>query len=170
MPSMYEISVPVFLRYLDALTDVLRKGQGLCAERNIQESVLLQARLAPDMFPLVRQVQIACDMAKGGGARLAGVEVPSYPDDEQDFTQLFARIEKTKSFLQGLDPAAFEGAETRRVQLKVAGNPTEFVGQPYLLLFVLPNFYFHLTATYAILRHNCVQLGKRDYMGGLPTA
>jgi hypothetical protein len=131
--------------------------------------VLLQSRLACDMFPLVRQVQIACDMAKGGGARLAGVEVPSYPDDEQDFAQLFARIEKTKSFLSSLDKHAFDGSETRKVTIKIGGNPMEFVGQPYLLLFVLPNFYFHLTAAYAILRHNGVPLEKRDFMGGLPT-
>jgi hypothetical protein len=167
---MYESSVPVFLRYLDALASVLKKGQALCAERKIAESVLLQSRLAVDMFPLVRQVQIACDMAKGGAARLAGVEVPSYPDEEQDFAQLYARIDKTKAFLQSLDPAAFGGCEQRTVELKLAGTPTQFVGQPYLLLFVLPNFYFHLTTAYAILRHNGVALGKRDFMGGLPTA
>lgn len=169
MPSMYENSVPVFIRLLDALAGVLKKGQQFAAERKVAESVLLQSRLACDMFPLTRQVQIACDMAKGGGARLAGVPVPSWPDDEVDFAQLFARIEKTKQFLSSLDKAAFEGSESRTVSLKIAGNEMEFVGQPYLLLFVLPNFYFHLTATYAILRHNGVPLEKRDFIGGLPS-
>ncbi|MDB5364314.1 MAG: hypothetical protein JWM77_241 [Rhodospirillales bacterium] len=169
MPSMYESSVPVFARLLDALTGVLKKGQQSCTDRKIPESVMLQSRLAPDMFPLVRQVQIACDMVKGGAARLAGVEIPSYPDDEQDFAHLYARIEKTKTFMNSLDKASFEGSDARKVTLKIAGNPMEFVGQPYLLLFVLPNFYFHLTAAYAILRHNGVALEKRDFMGGLPT-
>jgi uncharacterized protein len=169
MPSMYESSVPVFIRLLDALTGVLKKGQQSCTDRKIAESVMLQSRLAPDMFPLSRQVQIACDMAKGGGARLAGVEIPSYPDDEVDFAQLYARIEKTKSFLSALDKARFEGSDKRNVTLKIGGNEMQFLGQPYLLLFVLPNFYFHLTAAYAILRHNGVALEKRDFMGGLPT-
>jgi hypothetical protein len=169
MPSMYECSVPVFVHSLDALTGVLKKGQQSCTDRKIPESVMLQSRLAPDMFPLVRQVQIACDMVKGGGARLAGIEVPSYPDDEQDFAQLHARIEKTKTFLLSLDKASFEGSESRKVTLKIAGNPMDFAGQPYLLIFVLPNFYFHLTAAYAILRHNGVALEKRDFIGGLPS-
>ncbi|GIL39706.1 hypothetical protein TMPK1_19430 [Rhodospirillales bacterium TMPK1] len=165
---MYESSVPVFIRLLDALGGVLKKGQQSCTDRKIPESVMLQSRLAPDMFPLSRQVQIACDMVKGGGARLAGVAVPSYPDDEVDFAQLLARIEKTKSFLRELDKASFEGSDKRTVTLKIAGNEMQFVGQPYLLLFVLPNFYFHLTAAYAILRHNGVALEKRDFIGGLP--
>ncbi len=169
MPSMYESSVPVFVRLLDALTGLLKKGQQSCTDRKIAESVMLQSRLAPDMFPLSRQVQVACDMAVRGAARLAAIEVPSFPDDELDFAQLVARVEKVKSFLSSIDKGAFEGSDTRKVTMKLRDSEMEFVGQPYLLLFVMPNFYFHLSTAYAILRHNGVVLEKRDFMGGLPT-
>ncbi|MGR2664314.1 DUF1993 domain-containing protein [Chromobacterium haemolyticum] len=165
--SMYQASVPVLIRGLNNLSAILDKAAADAAARNIAPDVLLNARLAPDMFALTRQVQIASDSAKGCAARLAGVEVPSYADDEASFADLQQRIAKTVAFLQGFNAAQIDGSETREVVLKVRGDEIRFSGQNYLLGFVLPNFYFHLTAAYAILRHNGVALGKMDYLGGV---
>ncbi|MDH0344179.1 DUF1993 domain-containing protein [Chromobacterium haemolyticum] len=165
--SMYQASVPALIRGLNNLSAILDKAAADAAARNIAPDVLLNARLAPDMFALTRQVQIASDSAKGCAARLAGVEVPSYADDEASFADLQQRIAKTVAFLQGFNAAQIDGSEAREVVLKVRGDEIRFSGQNYLLGFVLPNFYFHITAAYAILRHNGVALGKMDYLGGV---
>jgi uncharacterized protein len=164
--SMYDASVPVFRQMLDSLSAILDKAEAHAAARKIEPAVFLQARLFPDMFPLTRQVQIAADFAKGGCARLAGVEVPRYEDTEQSFAELRQRIAKTLTFIDGLPRDAIEHSEERDITLTVAGNPMEFKGQPYLLHWALTNFYFHATTAYAILRHNGVELGKRDFLGG----
>lgn len=164
--SMYEASVPVFRQMLGALAGVLGKGEAFASQRQVKPEALLQARLFPDMFPLVQQVQIACDFAKGVSARLAGVEVPSYPDEEGSFEDLHARISRTLAFIDGLDPLLFEDSQDREIVLR-PGTPKErrYDGQAYLLHYGLPQFYFHLTTAYALLRHNGVEVGKRDYMG-----
>jgi len=163
--DMYQASVPVLIRYLKNMTNVLDKGAAFCAAKKVEPAVLTGYRLAPDMLPLTRQIQIMSDGAKGCGARLAGIEVPSFPDTEVTFDDLKARIAKTIAFLEGLKPAQFEGAETRDISLKAGPSEFKFVGSAYLTDFVLPNFYFHATTTYAILRHAGVELGKRDYLG-----
>jgi uncharacterized protein len=164
--SMYAASVPVFRQMLNSLNDVLAKAEEHATERKIEPDALLQARLFPDMFALVRQVQIAADFAKGVSARLAGVEVPPYEDNERSFAELRARIGKTLAFLDSLTPAQIDGSEAREIVLR-PGTPKEqkLAGQSYLLHYGLPQFFFHVTATYAILRHNGVALGKRDFMG-----
>src|SRR5262249_12242988 len=131
-------------------------------------ALLLSSRLAPDMFPLSRQVQIACDFAKGSLARLAGVEVPNFKDEEKNLADLRARIGKTLDYVRSFKPSQIDGCEERDVTITLAGKPVTFKGQPYLIHFVLPNFYFHATVAYAILRHNGVELGKRDFMGSVP--
>jgi hypothetical protein len=163
--SMYQASVPAFLQMLDGLAGVLTKAEAYAAERKIDQAVLLDYRLAPDMFPLFRQIRIAADFAKGCPARLAGVEIPSYPDDETSFAELRARIDRTVAFVRGFRPEAIDGSEEREIRITVGGQPMTFKGQEYLVNFVLPNFYFHTTAAYAILRHCGVPIGKRDYMG-----
>jgi hypothetical protein len=164
--SMHSASVPVFRQMLSALSDLLQKGEAHALARGFDPAVLMQARLYPDMFALTRQVQIACDFAKGISARLAAVEPPSHPDTEQTFAELQARIASTRSFIDSLSPAAFEGAETREIVLR-PGTPKEkrMDGHTYLLGYGLPQFFFHLTTAYALLRHNGVEVGKRDYMG-----
>ncbi|MHA6494388.1 DUF1993 domain-containing protein [Pseudomonas borbori] len=163
--SMYQASIPVFLRQLDNLSSILGIAAADAEARKIDPSVFLNARLAPDMFPFSRQVQIACDSAKSGGALLAEVETPSHADDETSFAELQARIEKTKVFLQGLSAAQIDGSEERTVTLRRRDKETHFQGQAFLLDHVMPNFYFHLTTAYAILRHNGVAVGKRDFLG-----
>lgn len=163
--SMYRASVPVLARALRNLAAVLRKGEAHAAARNIDPAVLLGYRLAPDMFPLTRQVQIASDTAKGCIARLAGVDVPSYPDDETTFAQLLARIDRTIAFIEGFEPAQVDGSEQKPVTLKMRTGELNFQGLTYLFEFVLPNVYFHSTTTYAILRHCGVELGKKDFLG-----
>jgi hypothetical protein len=163
--SMYEASVPVFRQMLDALSAVLDKAEAYAGARKIDPNALLQARLYPDMFPLTRQVQIACDFAKGASARLAGVEVPRYDDNEQSFADLKQRIAKTAAFIDTLPRAAIDGSEERDITLTVAGNSMHFKGQQYLLRYALPNFYFHATTAYGILRHNGLEVGKRDFIG-----
>ncbi|MGO4221901.1 DUF1993 family protein [Lysobacter sp. TAF61] len=164
--SMYDASVPVFRQMLGAMAGLLEKAEAYAVEKKIEPSVLLQARLFPDMFPLVRQVQVACDFAKSVPARLADVEVPSYDDTEQDFAELHARIARTLAFIDGLDPLLFEGSEGREIVLR-PGTPKErrFTGSAYLLHYGLPQFYFHVTTAYALLRHNGVAVGKLDFMG-----
>ncbi|SDG93329.1 hypothetical protein SAMN05216603_104306 [Pseudomonas benzenivorans] len=163
--SMYQASVPVFIRQLGNLSTILGIAAAHAEARKIEQGVFLNARLAPDMFPLSRQVQIACDGAKGGTALLAGIEAPSHADEETSFAELQERIAKTQAFLQGVGAAQIDGSEERRVTLRRRDKETHFQGQAFLLDHVLPNFYFHLTTAYAILRHNGVEIGKRDFLG-----
>lgn len=167
-PAMYEASVPVFVQMLNAIGGLLDKAEKHCTEKKIDPNILVNGRLFPDMFHMARQVQLATDFAKGASARLAGVDVPPYEDHEKTFGELRARLKKTIEFLKSLKPEQFKGAETRDVAIKIGGKPVTFKGQPYLFHFALPNFYFHATATYAILRNNGVEIGKRDYMGQVP--
>jgi hypothetical protein len=163
--SMYDASVPVFRQMLGSLSAILDKAEAHASARKIEPAALLQARLYPDMFPLTRQVQIAADFAKGACARLAGAEVPRYDDSEQGFAELRQRIAKTLAFIDGLPRAAIAASEERDIVLTVAGNPRQFKGQPYLVHYALPQFFFHATTVYAILRHNGVEIGKRDFIG-----
>ena len=165
--SMYQASIPVFISQLSNLSGVLKKAEEYAMSRKIEPEVFINARLAPDMFPLSRQVQIATDGVKGCAARLAGVEVPSYPDTEKTFPDLQARIAKTIEFLKTFNAQQIDGSEERKVTLKLRGEDTTFPGQVYLLNFVLPNLYFHTTTTYAILRHNGIDLGKKDFLANL---
>nr|WP_314902008.1 DUF1993 domain-containing protein [uncultured Deefgea sp.] len=164
--SMYSASVPVFKQMLLALADVLAKAEAHAKANGIDAETLLQARLAPDMFPLVRQVQIACDFAKSIPARLAGVEVPTYEDSEQNFAELQTRISNTLAVVESFSAAQIDGSEDLEVVLR-AGTPKEkkLNGQTYLLSYGLPQFFFHITTSYALLRHNGVEIGKHDYMG-----
>lgn len=164
--SMYQASVPTFIRFLGNLSAILKKGEAHATAKKIDPSVFINARLAPDMFPLSRQVQIATDIAKGCAARLGGIAVPTFPDTEATFAELQERIAKTVSFLKTVTPAQVDGSETREIVLKVGGRDLNFKGQDYLLSFASPNVYFHITAAYAILRHNGVELGKGDFLGG----
>jgi hypothetical protein len=165
--SMYQASIPVFIRNLNNLSAILTKAEANALARKIDPDVFVNARLAPDMFALARQIQIATDAVKGGTARLAGVEVPSFPDTEKTFPELQARIAKIIDFLKTFKAQQIDGSEERKITLKVGGQEMTFSGQVYLLNFVLPNLFFHITTTYAILRHNGVDLGKKDYLGGL---
>lgn len=163
--SMYSASIPVLLRMLGNLSAILHKAEAYAAERKIEPSVLLNARLAPDMLPLVSQVQIASDNAKGCAARLAGLDIPSYADTESSFAELQARIAKTQAFLGSVTAAQVDGSEGKSITLNFPGMELKFSGQDYLLNFVLPNFYFHVTTAYAILRHNGLDIGKMDFLG-----
>jgi len=163
--TMYQASIPVFEKQLSNLSAILKKAEEHALAKKIEPEVFIDARLAPDMFPLSRQVQIATDGVKGCAARLAGVEVPSYPDTEKTFPELQARILKTVDFIKNFTPKQIDGSEERKVTLKLRGQDTTFLGQPYLLNFVLPNLYFHMTTAYAILRHNGVDIGKKDFLG-----
>jgi hypothetical protein len=164
--SLYTASVPVFKQMLTSVSVILTKAEEHAAARNIEPSALLQYRLFPDMFPLTRQVQIAADFARGVCARLAGVDVPKYEDDEHGFADLQALIAKTLAFIEGFTPAQIDGKEEIEIVTR-PGTPKEkrFTGQSYLLGYGLPQFFFHVSVTYAILRHNGVEVGKRDYMG-----
>ena len=164
--TVYQASIPVFLHSLGQLSKILDKAANHAETLKFDPSILLSARLAPDMYPLSRQIQVASDTAKGAGARLAGVEVPSFPDNETSFAELQERIAKTAAFLRGLDPTAFEGAAEREVILKFPNGEMKFAGAEYLSYFALPNFYFHAVTAYDILRHNGVAIGKMDFMGG----
>jgi len=166
--SMYQASAPVFTQFLTSLSAILTKASASAAARKIDPSVFIAGRLAPDMFALARQVQIATDHAKGAMARLSGTEVPSYPDTEATFDELQARIAKTLAFVKSFKPAQIDGSEDKEIVLTIGGKTYPFTGQTYLLNFALPNFYFHTTTAYAILRHNGVDIGKRDFMGALP--
>ena len=164
--SMYQASVPVFVRLLGNVRAILEKAAAYAEARKFEPSVLVQSRLAPDMFPLSRQVQIASDMAKGCVARLAGVEPPKFEDTETTIPQLLARIDRTVAFLKTFKPAQIDGTEDKALTIPLRTGPREFKGQPYLLFFVMPNFYFHCTMTYALLRHNGLEIGKPDFIGG----
>jgi hypothetical protein len=163
--TMYDASVPVFRQMLGSLSAILDKAEAHATARKIEPVALLQARLYPDMFPLTRQVQIAADFAKGTCARLAGVELPRYEDTEQSFAELKQRIAKTLAFIDNLPVDAIAGSEQRDISFTVGGNTREFKGQPYLLHYAMPQFVFHATTVYAILRHNGVEIGKRDFVG-----
>ncbi len=163
--SMYEASIPVFIRSLNNLSAILDKAVASAEARKIDPSVFIQGRLAPDMHPLPRQIQIATDGAKGCAARLAEIEVPSFPDTETTFPELKERIAKTVAFLEAIKPEQLEGSEDRTIVLKFPGNELSFTGRAFLLGFALPNLFFHVTAAYAILRHNGVDVGKMDYLG-----
>jgi hypothetical protein len=162
---MYQASVPVFLRGLENLAAILAKGAAHAEAKKIDPAVFINARLAPDMLPLARQVHIASDAAKGCVARLAGVEVPSFPDTETTFPELQARIAKTVDFVKGFSAAQIDGSEERACTLKTRNGEINLPGQDYLLKLSLPNFFFHVTTAYDILRHNGVELGKMDYLG-----
>jgi hypothetical protein len=164
--SMYTASVPVFRQVLGSLAAILEKAESHADLKKLEPQALLQARLFPDMFPLLRQVQVAADFAKGTVARLGGVEVPRYEDVEDDFAGLQARIAKTLAFIDSVPREAIEDGADREVTVGTGANQREFKsGQPYLLHYALPNFYFHATTAYAILRHNGVELGKKDFIG-----
>jgi hypothetical protein len=163
--SMYQASVPVFRHTLEAMSGFLKKAAAHATLRKIEPSVLLAMRLYPDMFPLVRQVQLTADFAKGTSARLAGVEAPKFADEETSFEELEQRIAKTAAFVRGLKPAQIDGSENREITIPIGGQPQRFKGQPYLLHFGLPNFFFHASTAYGILRHAGVELGKRDFIG-----
>ena len=165
--SMYQASVPVFLQGLRNLSGILDKAAAQAAERKIDPSVLLNDRLAPDMFPLTRQVQIASDHAKGATARLAGAEVPRFEDVEKTFEELQQRLSRVSAFVAEFDAARIDGSEEREISLPIGGQSRTFKGQAYLLHFALPNFYFHTTTAYAILRHNGIAIGKRDFIGSV---
>ena len=164
--SIYSASVPVFKQMLGGLQDVLRKAEAHATEKKINPDAYLQARLFPDMFPLLRQVQVACDFAKSVSARIAGVEVPGFEDKEESFADLQARIARTLAFIDSLSAAQIDGSEARQIVTQ-AGTPKEkiFSGQSYLLNYGLPHFFFHTTTAYAILRHSGVDIGKKDYIG-----
>ena len=163
--SMFQASVPVFIRMLRNLRAILEKGAAHAEAMKFEPAVLVNGRLAPDMLPLSRQVQIAADSAKGCGARLAGVEPPKYEDTEKSFPELLARVDKTMAFLKTLTPAQVDGSEERDITLQMRAGPLHFKGLQYLVHFALPNFYFHVTTAYNILRHNGVEIGKQDYIG-----
>jgi hypothetical protein len=163
--SMYQASVPMFIRMLNNLAAVLDKGAAHAEAKKIDPSVLISARLYPDMLPLARQIQIAGDTAKGAAARLAGLEAPKYEDTEASFSDLKGRIQKTIAYLNTFKPEQIDGSEERSVTLQQRGQPVTFQGMPYLLNQAVPNFYFHVTTAYDILRHGGVEIGKADFLG-----
>jgi len=163
--SMYQASVPVFLQLLNGLSKNLEKAASHAAAKKIDPAAFLGARLFPDMFTLVKQVQLSTDFAKGAGARLAGMEVPKYSDSEASFEELQERIAKTVAFLKSLTPAQIDGSEDREINLMQGGKPVALKGQQYLLATAMPNFYFHVTTAFGLLRHNGIEIGKRDFMG-----
>jgi hypothetical protein len=163
--SMYQASAPRFANSLKNLSAILDKAQAYAEAKKIDPAVLLASRLYPDMFPLVRQIQIASDSAKGPVARLAGVEVPKYEDTEETIADLKARLAKTIDFVASFKPAQIDGAEDKDIHLKLGTREVDWKGMQYLLGFALPNFYFHVVTAYDILRHNGVEIGKRDYIG-----
>jgi hypothetical protein len=165
--SMYDFSIPVIMRGLNNLSAILDKAAAHAAARKFDSVVLAQARLFPDMHPLVRQVQMACDTAKGAAARLAGIEVPKHEDTETTIAELKARIAKTVDFLQSVTAAQLKDAENRAIEIKFPNGSWKFTGIAYLNDFVLPNFYFHVSVAYALLRKNGVEIGKGDFLGAI---
>ena len=162
---MYQASAPRFVNILKNLSALLDKAQAHADAKKIEPAALTAFRLYPDMFPLTRQVQIACDTAKGAVARLAGVEIPRHEDTEQSFAELKARIAKTIAFIESVKPAQLDGSDEKEIVLKLRGQDVKFSGLQYLLASAHPNFYFHVTTAYGILRHNGVEIGKRDFLG-----
>ena len=165
--SMYTASVPIFVRMLGSLSHCLDKAAASAEARKFDPKVLVESRLAPDMLPLRSQVQIACDGAKFGVARLAGIEAPKFEDTETTLPELKARIARTLEFVQGVPAAKLEGSEARTIAVpRRNSEPLQLSGEDYLRQIALPNFFFHVTTAYALLRHNGVDLGKADYLGG----
>ncbi|RDS80223.1 DUF1993 domain-containing protein [Dyella monticola] len=163
--SMYQASAPVFVRALTNLLHVLKLGEKHAKEKSVEGSVMLQSRLIADMLPLVKQVQIATDMAKNGTARLAGVDPLKFEDNETSFEELYARIERAIDYIKGFKPEQVDGSETRAITLKTRNGEQHFEGQAYLLHYVLPNLFFHCTTAYAILREAGTPIGKQDFIG-----
>ena len=163
--SMYQASAPRFARMLRNLSAILAKAQVHAEAKKLDSAALTSFRLFPDMFPLARQVQIACDQAKGAVARLAGAEPPKHEDTEQSFADLQARIAKTLDFVESVKPAQIDGSEGREVVLKLRAGELRLQGLDYLFSHAYPNFYFHVTTSYAMLRHNGVEIGKKDFVG-----
>jgi uncharacterized protein len=163
--SMYQASAPRFANILRNLSAILDKAQAHCEAKKIEPAALAGMRLIADMLPLARQVQIACDTAKGAVARLAGAEIPKHEDTEQTFAELKQRIAKTIDFILSVKPDRIDGSDDKQVQLKLGGRDVSFTGMQYLLGHAYPNFYFHVTTAYNILRANGVDIGKRDYIG-----
>jgi hypothetical protein len=163
--SMYQASVPLIKKMLTNLSAILGKAETFAQTRGFDGKNLAQARLATDMFVLAKQIQIAGDMAKGGVARLAGVDIPAFEDTEQTISDLQTRIAKTIAFLDTIRPEQIDGSEAREIKFAIREHKFEFTGQAYLLNWVLPNFFFHVTTAYNLLRHNGVDIGKRDYLG-----
>lgn len=167
MLSMYDATIPPLKRALGNLAALLEKGQEYADAKKVEHHVLLNSRLFVDMYPLTRQVQIATDMSKGAGARLAAIEIPKYEDNETSFAELQVRIAKTIAFLDAIQPEQLQGAETRDITITVRKADLKFKGQDYLLKWVLPNVYFHITTAYNILRLNGAELGKQDFLGSI---
>ncbi len=163
--SMYQASVPAFRKILGNLKTILKKGEDFAKAKKIDESVLLGCRLYPDMFALPRQVQIATDVAKGACCRLAGIDIPAFEDKEATFAELHARIDRTLDLLATFKPEQIDGQEARDIVITPGGTERRFKGQDYLVHWAMPNFYFHVMASYLILRHNGVEVGKMDYLG-----
>jgi uncharacterized protein len=163
--SLFDVSIPVLVRGLGNLSAIIDKAAAHAEAKKLDPTALAQARLFPDMFPLTRQVQITCDTAKGAAARLAGIEAPKHEDNETTLPELKQRIAKTLDFVKSVKASQLEGAETRAIELKGPNRTLNFTGLSYLNHFVLPNFYFHESIAYAILRHNGVEVGKFDYLG-----
>jgi uncharacterized protein len=163
--SMYQASIPVMVRSMNNLISILEKGAASAEVRKIDESVMLNLRLYPDMLPLVKQVQIVSDISRRGMARLAGVDAPAMADTEATFAELVERMKATIAFLETLTPEQIDGTEEKAIELKVGPQTMQFEGLPYLVGFVLPNVYFHVTTAYNILRHSGVELGKMDFLG-----
>ncbi len=165
--NLYDVTVPTFIKLLGGLKNVLAKAEAFAQEKGMQESALLEDRLAPDMFPLVKQVQVACDNAKGATARLAGVEVPKMEDNEKTIQELQNRIDKTLAFVQSVPETSFADAHARQITLPYF--PDKFMhGEDYALQYAIPNFIFHVTTAYGIVRKNGVPIGKADFMNGMP--
>ena len=163
--SMYDASVPVLKHTLGSLAAILKKAAEHAVSKKIDAGALINARLFPDMFPLGKQIQIATDQAKGSAARLAGIDIPMFQDNETTFDQLQARIAKTIAFLDSIKAQQIDGSEERDIMLQLHDDKLEFKGKGYLINWVLPNFYFHVTTAYSILRHNGVNIGKNDFLG-----
>ena len=164
--SMYQASIPQFSKMLTNLSHILKKGEEFASAKSLDSKALVEGRLAPDMFPLTKQVQIACDQVKNGMARIAGVEPPKFEDDEASFADLQERIAKTITFTNNLRPEQINGTEAKEIKFSIKEWKFEFVGEQYLLTWIIPNFYFHVTTAYDILRHHGVEIGKTDYLGG----
>jgi uncharacterized protein len=163
--SMYDQTVSAMSRMLLNLDAIVSKAEQYAAEKKINPDVLVQARLYPDMLPFVVQIRIATDTAKGAAARLSGTEMPKWADDEATFEEIHARIRKALTYLAGFKPRQFEGSESKDIELKLPNRTLQFTGQDYVLGFALPNFYFHVTTAYNILRHNGLDIGKMDFLG-----
>lgn len=161
---MYDATVPVFVHFLNGLAALLRKTEAHVQAKKLDPNAFLTARLFPDMFTFTKQVQLACDFAKGTSARLAGVAIPSHPDEEKTFDELHERIRKTVEFVRGLTKEQFAGAAERQITFKAGGKEITVTGAQYLSNVGLPNFYFHLTTAYGLLRHNGVEIGKADFL------